>query len=110
MPLVDTDRLEKDAAAESRARWKTGRGFVWPAARKPGEYNRHPLKPSEQRCDILAEPWAEPWDGALSRGIEHAPHRPAHPKDFDTVPKAAGGIFGNLTVPRFEHAYDYYYY
>ena len=36
VPLVDTDRLEKDAAAESRARWKTPRGFVWPAAKKPG--------------------------------------------------------------------------
>ena len=32
--------------------------------------------------------------------------RPDHARDFDTVPKAAGGVFGNLTVPRFEHEYD----
>ena len=66
VPLIDEGRMAATAAAESRAKWKTARGFVYPAPRPASEYARHPDAVSPARAAELAAPWPDPWDAAAA--------------------------------------------
>merc|ERR1719453_1431818 len=57
--MVDEDKVRRDEAAESQARWKTQRGFIYPAPRPASEFNKHPKAPSGPRREELAQPWVE---------------------------------------------------
>jgi hypothetical protein len=47
--MVDEVKVVRDEAAESKGRWKTGKGFVYPAPRPSKEFNEHPKAPSKTR-------------------------------------------------------------
>lgn len=102
--MVDETRLALDAAAESRAKWKTKRGFVYPAPRRIEDFTKHPMKPSNSRIDSLREPWVENEMHPLpvARSVELPEGQP----DFDTIPLQAGLLFGGLHLPKYERPYD----
>ena len=103
--MVDETRLKQEAEQESRARWKTQRGFVYPAPKKPQEYNAHPHKPSDSRIDILCEPWVENEFHPQPLGRDSV--LPDDQEvDFDTIPSNGKMIFGGFEHPRFERDYD----
>ena len=47
VPMVDETRLLRDAELESKRQWKTQRGFVYPAPRKPHDYVVQSNRPSD---------------------------------------------------------------
>ena len=107
VPLVDETRLKQDAAAESKAKWKTKRGFVYPAPKPPAEYNVHPKKPSEARVVELNEEWVENEFQATDLGRSDDPSLRVDPaRDFDTIPSNGAMEFGGLRRPKFEREYD----
>jgi len=102
--LVDETRLAQDAKEANQAAWMTKRGWVYPAPKKPSEYNVHPHKPSESRVDILKEQWIEnelhPTDVARDAEL------PDGQSDFDCIPSNGKQIFGGQHLPVFEREYD----
>jgi len=102
--MVDETRLRLDAEAESKARWKTKRGFVYPAPRKVEDFAKHDGKPSAARIDSLQEPWVENelHPPPAARTIELKPGQ----RDFDTIPAQGAELFGGMRVPKFERPYD----
>jgi hypothetical protein len=102
--LVDEPRLLLDQALESRAKWKTKRGFVYPAPKQVAEFAAHPLKPSTSRVDELMEPWVEnerhPLPVGRSGGLKEGQ------PDFDTIPAQGKALFGGLHVPTYARPYD----
>ena len=59
MCMIDEDRITRDEHEESRKRWTTQRGFVYPAPRSKEEYSRHPRQLSQARQEDLRQPWIE---------------------------------------------------
>jgi hypothetical protein len=55
--MVDEVKVARDEAAESKGRWKTGKGFVYPAPRPASEFNKHPMQPSKTRCVVVLRVW-----------------------------------------------------
>ena len=98
--MVDAERLAQVELADSKAHWKTSKGFVYPAPRKTSSYAVHPNKPSQSRIDILGEEWVEnemhPED--VKRVFDFKPGQ----VDFNTVPSNGKGIFGGFDKPAFE--------
>lgn len=91
------------ARDEEPSRWKTRRGFVYPAPKLASDYATHPGRPTDYRRQELAEPWTEAADAdrretALEwrRAAEHAASS-ASGTGFvvaaDPTP-LAGGVFG----------------
>jgi len=52
---VNVEALRKQEAAESRARWKTEDGFVYPGVETTLEANMHPKRPHPARVEELQE-------------------------------------------------------
>lgn len=101
--MVD-DEVPIRTRTVEKSKWKTARGFVYPAPRPPTDFIAHPHKPSESRIAMLAEPWVE---------------NELHPKpvsrdassldgpDFNSLPVAGGStIFGGFRKPAFARSYD----
>ena len=106
VPMVDEGNLERDEAAASRAKWKTARGFVYPAPKVPGSYNVHPQKPSESRVEQLREEWVENELHQDQEGRVSEPEKFVEPNvDFDTIP-CFPQEFGGFRPPEFEREYD----
>mmetsp|Transcript_23714 Transcript_23714/g.82016 ORF Transcript_23714/g.82016 Transcript_23714/m.82016 type:complete len:477 (+) Transcript_23714:2602-4032(+) len=97
--MVDEARLLQDAAAASRARWKTKRGFVYPAPRPSSDYNAHAGKPSAARVDELLEPWDDTLDQMRQLAAKHR-------ADFDTIPSNGNTYFGGHAAAAFDRNYD----
>lgn len=106
VPLVDETRLRQDAELESRQRWKTQRGFVYPPPKDPEEYKAHPDKPSAARVDDLAEPWEEGgiFGADLSRVDD--PTLDVDPNHAFNAKGRCPSTFGGLDAPRYERPYD----
>ena len=102
--MVDETRLRLDAEAEAKARWKTKRGFVYPAPKKTSEFYVHPNKPSDSRIDILKEPWVENEMHPKPQGRSVV--LPEGQPDFDCIPAQGKALFGGLYAPKFERPYD----
>ncbi|XP_071128270.1 uncharacterized protein [Mytilus edulis] len=56
---VNVEALKKQAEVESKARWKTEKGLIYPGFRTMQESNIHPKKPGTPRRDSLREQWIE---------------------------------------------------
>ena len=97
--MVDAERLKQVEEEESRSRWKTKKGFVYPAPRKATEYAVHPQKPSQSRIEILTEEWIENelHPENVKREVKLKDGQP----DFNTVPSNGKMIFGGLEAPKF---------
>lgn len=52
---VNVEALKKQAEVESKARWKTEKGLIYPGFRTMQESNIHPKKPGTPRRDSLRE-------------------------------------------------------
>lgn len=52
---VNVEALKKQAEEESKARWKTEKGWSYPGFRSMQESNIHPRKPGTARRDSLKE-------------------------------------------------------
>ena len=102
--MVDETRLKKDQELESKAQWKTKRGFVYPAPKKVAEFAAHPHKPSTSRVEELKEPWVENEMHPLPVG--RASVLQEGQPDFDTIPAQGKELFGGLHVPQYERPYD----
>ena len=50
--MVDGERLKQVEEEDNRSRWKTKRGFIYPAPRKASDYAVHPDKPSQSRIEL----------------------------------------------------------
>ncbi|EEY55820.1 uncharacterized protein PITG_20526 [Phytophthora infestans T30-4] len=51
--------LRQSEEQETRKKWTTQRGFIYPAPRQPSEYKKHPNTPSEARCEDLRQPFVD---------------------------------------------------
>lgn len=56
---VNVEALKKQAKAESKARWKTEKGFIYPGFKSMLESNVHPQRPDTAKRDSLQQPWLE---------------------------------------------------
>ena len=94
MCMVNEDEIELQAKLDSRAKFTTKSGFVYPATKDEEElrHSRVPKDVSQARKDDLAAKWVEGlYSGkALGRDIELPPGQ----KDFDTVPSNGKLVFG----------------
>lgn len=106
VPLVDETRLKQDAAAESRSRWKTTKGFVYPAPKAVEDYNVHPRKLSGARVDELKEPWVEgsTMGSDLSR-VDDASLAMDPNRKFDNIP-SSDIYFGGFDRPSYQRDYE----
>lgn len=52
---VNVEALKKQAKAESKARWKTENGFIYPGFKSMQESNVHPQRPDTARRDSLQQ-------------------------------------------------------
>ena len=102
--MVDAERLKQVQEEENRCKWKTKRGFVYPAPRKKEDYAVHPSKPSQSRIDILGEEWVENelHPENVKREVKLKPGQP----DFDTVPSNGKMIFGGFEAPKYSREYN----
>jgi hypothetical protein len=99
------------AVAEAeRAKWKTARGFAYPAKRSPEERLRHPDRPSDSRVADLAQRWVEPYEQeAAAAAAERAPGEALGKPRFNGNPAPhvlASGVFGFVDAggaPRAEY-------
>ena len=101
--MVDGERLKQVEEEDNKSRWKTKRGFIYPAPRKASEYAVHPDKPSQSRVEILREEWVENelHPENVKREIKLKPGQ----SDFDTVPSNGKMIFGGFEAPNFSRDY-----
>ena len=106
VPVVDETRLKKEELEESRKRWKTKRGFVYPCPKEPQEYKEHPRKPSRSRAEELRAPWEEGATQGKDLQRTEDPSLNVALKPFDTVPNTNSRLFGGLEAPKFERDYD----
>ena len=104
MSMVDASMMEAAAEKASKAKWKTQRGFVYPAPKNKQEYAIHPNKPSESRIDLLAEPWVE--NENVPRPVQRDTVLKEGQPDFDSIPVCGGRVFGGLRPAVFEREYD----
>ncbi|KAK6480749.1 hypothetical protein HHUSO_G18530 [Huso huso] len=56
---VDFEDELKEAAARSKAAWRTWNGFTYPGFKSSIESNEHEKRPSEARTEELKKPWEE---------------------------------------------------
>ncbi|MGH0154491.1 UNVERIFIED_CONTAM: hypothetical protein FKN15_027610 [Acipenser sinensis] len=56
---VDFEDELKEAAARSKAAWRTWNGFTYPGFKSSIESNEHEKRPSEARAEELKKPWEE---------------------------------------------------
>ncbi|MGH0168291.1 UNVERIFIED_CONTAM: hypothetical protein FKN15_054709 [Acipenser sinensis] len=56
---VDFEDELKEAAARSKAVWRTWNGFTYPGFKSSIESNEHEKRPSEARAEELKKPWEE---------------------------------------------------
>ncbi|RXM94505.1 hypothetical protein EOD39_17923 [Acipenser ruthenus] len=56
---VDLEDELKEAAARSKAAWRTWNGFTYPGFKSSIESNEHEKRPSEARAEELEKPWEE---------------------------------------------------
>ncbi|DBA02207.1 TPA: hypothetical protein N0F65_007617 [Lagenidium giganteum] len=56
---VNPEALLQAEEEESRKKWTTKRGFVYPAPAKPEDYAKHPDAPSEARREDLRQPFVD---------------------------------------------------
>ncbi|KAJ6668404.1 hypothetical protein lerEdw1_015781 [Lerista edwardsae] len=56
---VDEDSALKEAIDQSKEKWLTSRGFVYPGFKSSIESNVHPRRPDETRVEELMEKWQE---------------------------------------------------
>lgn len=101
--MVDEERLKQDEAAESKTKWKTSRGFVYPAPRKAVEFIQHPMKPSDSRIDTLKLPWVE--NELHPQPVSRSALLGKDQIDFDTIP----GYTLNITSLTPPCPFMYYY-
>ncbi|KAL0037130.1 hypothetical protein WJX79_001758 [Trebouxia sp. C0005] len=66
------------ADAEARGWYAHPKPFAWPAAKDSQAFKAHPDKPSEARCEDLAQAWHDPY-------TPQAPERIDGQEDFHTV-------------------------
>lgn len=59
LSMVNPDALQQIEEQESRKKWTSQRGFVYPAPRQPSEYSKHPNAPSEARREELRQPFVD---------------------------------------------------
>lgn len=59
LSLVNPDAVRVKEQQESRSKWTTSRGFVYPAPRDPSEFNKHRDAPSAARCEELRQPFVD---------------------------------------------------
>ncbi|XP_056000936.1 uncharacterized protein LOC130048351 isoform X2 [Ostrea edulis] len=67
---VNVEAVKKEEKAESRARWKTEKGWIYPGMKPTLECNEHPQRPNTARIEELQEPWRE---NILHVGMLQAP-------------------------------------
>eukprot|EP00736_Rhodelphis_marinus_P003466 Rmarinus@m.24685 len=79
--MSDVERKEKEA---NQAKWRTERGFVWPAPKDPSEYNVHPHKLSDHRVEDLKVPFV---DNVYTRETSMTQPLPPSVKDFNCTSK-----------------------
>lgn len=105
--LVDQDALRQTEELESRKKWTTQRGFVYPVPRRPDEYYKHKDAPSEARREDLREPFVDNANHPqpVSRGEEDpasaSARRRASLPEFSTLPSkdmVFGGTNSDGTV------------
>jgi hypothetical protein len=58
--MVNEDEIAAKEKAQSRKKWTTERGFLYPAAKDPVEYRKHPRDVSDARKADLRERWEDP--------------------------------------------------
>lgn len=110
VPLVGDEALTLFSREADPSKWRTERGFLYPAPKSPGEYNAHPKKPSASRVAMLREPWVE-------NQLHHAPV--ARASDAAALPASAPRgrapfdatscgprTFGGYLPPEFQREYD----
>jgi len=102
--MADEDNMSRDAAKDAKSKWKTQRGFIYPAPRKPSEYNVHPKKPDETRLDILKERWVE--NELVPKPVERTKNMKDDRPDFHVQSSKGEGVFGGLAKPVFTRDYD----
>ncbi|XP_041081427.1 uncharacterized protein cfap92 [Polyodon spathula] len=56
---VNFEHEVKEAAAKSKAAWRTWNGFTYPGFKSSIECNEHEKRPSEARAEELKKPWEE---------------------------------------------------
>nr|XP_022302036.1 uncharacterized protein LOC111110021 isoform X1 [Crassostrea virginica]XP_022302037.1 uncharacterized protein LOC111110021 isoform X1 [Crassostrea virginica]XP_022302039.1 uncharacterized protein LOC111110021 isoform X1 [Crassostrea virginica] len=56
---VNVEALKKAEKAESQARWKTEKGWIYPGMKSMLECNEHPQRPNTARIEELQEKWRE---------------------------------------------------
>ena len=105
VPMVDEGKLERDQKLASKAKWMTKKGFVYPAPREPGTWNRHPKNVSESRAEQLKEEWVEGELFPDPEGREDHPDKWTGGKNFDSIP-AFAREFGGYTKPQYEREYN----
>ncbi|KAI9985326.1 hypothetical protein PInf_004654 [Phytophthora infestans] len=59
LSMVNLEALRQSEEQETRKKWTTQRGFIYPAPRQPSEYKKHPNTPSEARCEDLRQPFVD---------------------------------------------------
>lgn len=59
LSMVNPEALRQTEEQENRKQWTTQRGFIYPAARQPGEYYKHANAPSGARCEDLRQPFVD---------------------------------------------------
>ena len=101
--MVDGERLKQVEEEENRSRWKTKRGFKYPAPRKASEYAVHPDKPSQSRIEILHEEWVE--NELHPENVKREIQLKLGQPDFDTVPSNGKMIFGGFEAPKYSRDY-----
>lgn len=52
---VNVEAVKKEEKAESRARWKTEKGWIYPGMKPTLECNEHPQRPNTARIEELQE-------------------------------------------------------
>ena len=96
--LVNEEKMVEKAKQDSKAKFTTKRGFVYPAPRKPEEYSKHPKQVSESRRADLEAPWIEnlfhPKPLARGGGLDDLGGKP----DFDSIPTQGVGLFGGYNA------------
>mmetsp|Transcript_7800 Transcript_7800/g.18584 ORF Transcript_7800/g.18584 Transcript_7800/m.18584 type:complete len:298 (+) Transcript_7800:71-964(+) len=100
----DESNFLKQGRQVTRENWKTKRGFVYPAPKKPSEFYVHPHKPTEARIEILKEEWIE--NELHPKPVEREMTLKDGQPDFNCLPASGKMVFGGLEPPRFERPYD----
>lgn len=89
--LVNEEEMTRQAELDSRKKFTTQRGFVYPAPRKPSEYSRHPKQVSEARKADLNDAWIE--NLFHPKPVARASNLKDGQEDFDCIP-VTGMEFG----------------